>query len=141
MEGALVHEVEAGFVAVDESEGGAIGETREGVGHAVEVASRGLSGGLFVDEAGFDGPGAAQTPMGYDHLLDHGEFEAGGRPQMVEVVGERGSEGFGTFAFQGHTLSQEAVAESVLSGALFPLRGERAAGESSVGAICEHAAK
>ena len=141
MEGALIHEVEAGFVAVDEGQGGAIGETREGVGHAVEVASRGLSGGLFVDEAGFDGPGAAQTPMGCDHLLDHGEFQAGGRPQVVDVVGKRGSEGFRTFVFQDHTLSQQAVAASVLSGALFPLRGERAVGESSVGAISEHAAK
>ena len=79
--------------------------------------------------------------MGCDHLLDHGEFQAGGRPQVVDVVGERGGEGLGAFVFQDHTLSQEAVAESVLSGALFPLRGERAAGESSVGAISEHAAK
>jgi hypothetical protein len=41
VEGALAHEVEAGFIAVDEGDGGAAGETGQSIGQAAEAGSGG----------------------------------------------------------------------------------------------------
>ena len=88
VERALVHEVEAGFVAVEEGNGRAVGEGGEGIGDAVEGGTGGLGGGLPVQEAGFHGPGPAQAPIGGSHVLDHAKFEAIGGPEVTDVVGE-----------------------------------------------------
>jgi hypothetical protein len=73
VEGALAHEVEAGFIAVDEGDGGAAGEAGQSIGQAAEAGSGGLGGdgpGTFVFE-GYTtgqqsvaerGPGGTQLP-------------------------------------------------------------------------------
>jgi len=38
-----------------------------------------LTGNLVLEEAGFDGPGTAEAPIGGDHLLDHAELDVVGR--------------------------------------------------------------
>ena len=104
VEGALVHEVEAGFVAVDEGDGGAFGEAGEGIGHTVEGGSGGLGGDLLIEEAGFEGPGAAQAPIGCGHVLNHAEFQAAGGLEVGNVVGEQGGEGLGTFVLEDYAM-------------------------------------
>jgi hypothetical protein len=74
VEGALAHEVEAGFIAVDGGDGGAAGETGQSIGQAVEAGSGGLGGkglGTFVFEdyttgqqsVAERGPGGTQLPL------------------------------------------------------------------------------
>jgi len=141
VEGALIHQVKAGLVAADEGDGGAAGEAGEGVREAVEVDFGGLGDDLSIEEAGFDGPGAAQAPMGRGNLLDDAEFQAIGGLEVVDVAGQEGREGLGALDFQGHASGQEAVADGVSRGAPFRVRGNGAAGESSVGARSESASK
>src|ERR1039458_6571251 len=71
IEGALIVEMQAGLVTVHEAEGGFIGKAGEGFGHAIQRVAGWLGFGFVFEEAGFDGPGAAQTPVGSDQLLDH----------------------------------------------------------------------
>ncbi len=123
VEGALVHEVEAAFIAVDEGDGGAVGETGKGIGHAVEGGCGGLGGDLLVEEGGFDGPGAAQAPIGCGHVLDHAEFQAVGGLEAGDVVGEQSGEGLGTFVLEDHAMGQETMADGVAGGTLLALRG------------------
>jgi hypothetical protein len=62
LEGALAHVVEAGLIAMQEGELGCGGQVGESGGQAADF----VAGRLGVDgvrvEAGFGGPGAAQTP-------------------------------------------------------------------------------
>ena len=141
VEGALVHEVEAGFVAVDEGDGGAFGEAGKGISHAIEGGTGGLGGDLLIEEACFEGPGAAQAPIGCSHVLDHAEFQAVGGLEAGNVVGEQGSEGLGTFVLEDYTTGEEPMAEGVAGRALLALRGFGAAGEISVGARCANASE
>ena len=86
MHGALVHQ----------GCGGSVGESGKGVGGTVEVAGSSLGGDLFLEHAGFDGPGAARTPVRCHHLLDHGALDAVGGVQTRDVAGHNGGSAFGT---------------------------------------------
>jgi hypothetical protein len=88
LEGALADVVEAGLIAMQEGELGRGGQIGESGGQAVDFVA-GLAGvdGVVV-EAGFDGPGAAQSPEGGDHFLDHAEFDVVGGAVAVDVLGQ-----------------------------------------------------
>ena len=86
MERPLIIEVKAGLVTVHEAEGGFGGEIVEGIGEAIERIGGGLDGGFIFEQSGFDGQGAAETPVGGDHLLDHGELHAIGGLEAIEVL-------------------------------------------------------
>src|ERR1035438_5266700 len=60
IEGALIVEMKAGLVTVHEAEGGCGGKVGEGFGHAIERVAGCLGFGFVFEEAGFDGPGAAE---------------------------------------------------------------------------------
>ncbi len=134
VEGALVHEVETGFVTVDQGKGWGLGESGEGVGHAVEAVGGGLGGDLLLQHSGFEGPGAAQTPVGRGHLLDHPQLEAVGGLEAIEIVAHEAFETLGGLVVEEEALGEEAVAGGVAGGTLFSFRGDRAMGESAVGA-------
>jgi hypothetical protein len=97
MEGALVIEMKASLVTVHEAEGGLGGEIREGSGYAIQRIGGRLSGGPVFKHTGFESPGAAEAPVGSDHLLDHAELHSVGGPQAVEMVIEDGLETLGRF--------------------------------------------
>jgi hypothetical protein len=59
VEGAVVHPVEAAFVAVEEVELGLGGELGEGGVHAGELAAGGLLLYGVFEDFGFEGPGSA----------------------------------------------------------------------------------
>ena len=132
-EGALIHVVEAGFVAVHETEGGGGGEGREGAGDAADGVGGevGLDG--IVEEAGFDGPAAALAPEGGSHFLDEGHFDIVGGLEALDVLGHDGLEGFGGFALEDDAAREESVAAGVLCGTLLALWSFRSTGAGAVG--------
>ena len=87
-EGAVVHPVEAGFVAVEE------GEVLKDSGDGGEV------GGIedFGHGFGFESPGAAHAPVGGAHLFDHGEFDSVHYTEAVEMLVDKALEAFFGFA-------------------------------------------
>ena len=79
--------MEAGFVTVQEGELGAGSEVGEGGGDTRDFVAAGLLGEGVIEEAGFDGPGAAEAPVGGDHLLDDAEFDLISRFEPLDVMG------------------------------------------------------
>lgn len=112
VEGALKHEVEAGFVTVEEVEAGVCGDLGVGGGEAVEVVT-GVFDALVVEEAGLDGPGAAHAPAGGDHFLDEAQLDAVGGRKAADVLAEERFEVLRRFAFHEHDAGEKAVAERV----------------------------
>ena len=133
MEGALIVEVEAGLVAVHEAEGGSGGEICEGVGQAIERVAGRLGGGFIFEQTGFDGPGAAEAPVGGDHLLDHAELHAIGGLEAIEVVFQDGLEALGRFVVHDDLAGEQAMAEGVLRRTPFALGGDGTDGASAIG--------
>ena len=133
MESALVDAMEAGFVAVHEGEAGVGGGIGEGGGHAVDFVAGGLSFGVVLKDAGFEGPGAAHAPVGSRHFLDETELEGIGGLEAFEVLGEEGFEGGAGLVFHDDAAGQEAVASGVLGRAAFSLGGSRSTRAGAVG--------
>jgi len=89
--------MEASLIPVHEAEGRLGGEIHEGSGYAIQRIGRRLSDGPVFEHTGFGSPGAAETPVGSDHLLDHAELHAVDGLQAVEMVVENGLETLGRF--------------------------------------------
>ena len=140
VEGPLVHHVEARFVAVEEAKFRGCSEFAEGAGDAGNVVTLGLGVEFLREEGVFDGPGAAEAPVGSGHLLDHAELDAIERAEAFEVFGEEGVEALARFAGEDDTVGEEAVAEGVEGRAKLPFGGGGATGAGAVGAGRENAA-
>ncbi len=141
MEGALVIEMEASLVTVHEAEGGLGGEIHKAIGDAVQRIAGRLSSGPVFEHTGFESPGAAETPVGSDHLLDHAELHAIDGLQAVEMIVEDGLETLGRFIAQDDLAGQQSMADGVLRGASLALRGDGTGGESSIGPRSANASK
>ena len=125
LESALIHHMQAGFVAMDEGEGRSGGKFAEGGGNAAERVTLGLSGEAFVESIGFDGPETAKAPLGGSHFLDHAEFDGIGRVESLDVFLEKVLKALPGFALQHDAIGEEAVAEGILGRAAFPLGRNR----------------
>ena len=133
-EAALIHVVEAGFIAVKEGEGAGIGFVFEGVAEGGEVTAGVRSAEAAVQQVGFDAPGAAHAPVGGDHFFYDAELDGIGGLEAFDVLVESLLyAGFG-FEVQPDELSEQAVAEGVLGGDLLAGVRDRAVGEGAVGA-------
>jgi hypothetical protein len=66
-------------------------------------------------------------------VLDHAKFQAIGRLEVADVVGEQSGESFGTFVVEDHTVGEEPVADGIEGRNLLALWGNGAAGKRSVG--------
>lgn len=141
MQGALVHEVEAGFVAVKEGEFGRGGLPAESGGDAGDIVARRLVGKGFRHESVFDSPGAAETPVGGGHLFDHAELDPIDGIEAFDVLGEQFGEAIDGFTGENHAIGEEAMADGVLRRTAFAVGGLRAAGESTVGTRGENSSK
>jgi len=121
-EGAVVHPVEAGFVAVEE------GEVLKDRGDGGEV------GGIedFGHGFGFESPGAAHAPVGGAHLFDHGEFDSVDVTEAREVLIDEVLKAFFGFAGKEECRSEEAVLAGVLRGSLFAFGSYRPPGAAAV---------
>jgi len=90
VEGTLIHQVEAGFVAMEKGEFGRGGELAEGGRNAGAVVTAGLGAHSGSQELVFYGPGAAHPPVSSGHLLDHGLLDAVDWTESLQVLVEKG---------------------------------------------------
>jgi hypothetical protein len=97
----------------------------EGSGDARDLVAGGLIADGLFHQAILDGPGAADAPIGRNHFLDHGELDAIGGRETLDMLGHEVVKALAGFVFQDNALGQETVAEGVGGGAFFPLRGDR----------------
>jgi len=132
-EGALIHVVEAGFVAVHEAECGGGGEGGEGSGDAADGVGGEVGVDRIVEEAGFDGPAAALAPEGGGHFLDEGHLDIVSRLEAFDVLSHDGLKGVGGFGLKDDAAREESVAAGVLSGTLLALWSFRSTGAGAVG--------
>ena len=117
MQGALVDHVEAGFVTMDQREGGGLGQGLEGEGNTAQGVGGGIGlGGRGAEHVGLDGPGAACAPAGGDHLLDYAEFEAVGGLETIGVLRHEGPKRLGRLVIKDQAAGQKAVAPGILGG-------------------------
>ena len=134
VQGAVEAAAEAGFVAMEEVKPGSGSQGAEGVGHGGDgIAGRLLGDGL-VEGAGFHGPDAAEAPGGGAHFLDQAELDAVAGDEAAQVVGHGFGEALGGLAIEQDASGEQAMADGVLGGALFPFGGDGALGAGAVGA-------
>ncbi|SPF32597.1 hypothetical protein SBA4_120026 [Candidatus Sulfopaludibacter sp. SbA4] len=163
VQGPLVHEVEARFVTVYQTQGRAVGEGGEGGGHAVELvgfrlrtkvtgcktrlrteaagATGGAGGGGVIEHAGFESPGAAHAPTGGGYFLDHAELHVIGGLEAVDELFQVVFEDIARFVLHQKDVGQQSVAHGVARRALLPLRGGGTARARSVGARSQDASQ
>ncbi len=137
MQRALVHDLKAGFVTRYEGEGRRVGEleeSRRDVGELVAILAAGLGGDLIVHRAGFDGASSPHAPIGSDHLLDHGELDAVGGLEALQVQSQESVEALAGFRLEAEAPGEQAVTHSILRRELFSERGGRPTGTSAIGA-------
>jgi hypothetical protein len=132
IEGSLVIEVKAGLITVHEAEGRFVSEAGEGVGHAIEGVGGGLCAGFIIEHAGFDRPGAAQTPVGGDHLLDETELHAIGGLEAKEVLIDDNLESFRGFIAHDDLAGEKTVVEGILRRTLLAQYGDGAFGKGTI---------
>jgi hypothetical protein len=94
----------------------------------------GSPGQLIGEQAGFDGPDAAEAPAGDGHGLDQVHFDGAGGLELLDVGVEEELELFVGFGGEQDGLGGEAVAEAVAGGLGSAFRGGGAAGLGTVGA-------
>lgn len=141
VQGALIHDVKAGFVAMHEGDAARFSQSFEGIGHAVDLGDSGvvaglgpgLEGDLAFDQAGFERPGAAQAPVRGDHFLDEAELYAIDWLKTVQVLAHKNVKCFARLIFQDHATREQSMIQSVLRRALLSFGRYRAAGAGSVG--------
>jgi hypothetical protein len=134
LHGAVVHAVEAGFVAVEQGEAVGIVGALEGGSHEAGSVAGIRDVEALVQQVGFDGPGAAHAPPGGAHFFDEAELDAIGWLEAGEVVGHDLLEAFGIFVLEEYDAGEQGVAARVLGRDVFTgLRG-RAVGACAVGA-------
>jgi hypothetical protein len=97
---ALIHAVEASFIAVEQGEAVGIVAILEGGSQEAGSVTAFRDVEAVVEQLGFDGPGAAHAPPGCGHFLDEAELDAVGRLEARQVFGQDGFESFGRFVLQ-----------------------------------------
>ena len=114
--------VDAGFVAAEEQELGAVaGQRVERASGALQFAGRGLAGDFKVEGFALEGPEAAPAPDGGAHLFN-GDFLGGvPRGEVFGVLTKHFVEAGAGFVFKNGGSGEQAVTERILCGA--PLAG------------------
>ncbi len=130
----VVDEVETSLVAVQEGDARVRGEAGDGCSHGIEdfLADMGLD--FLVEQMGLEGPRSAQAPGGSDHFFDYVHFDIVNGLEAFDVLLQVHLKAFGIFVLEDDGGGQEAVAERVLRGTVFPFGGDRAMGAASIGA-------
>jgi hypothetical protein len=89
------------------------GKAVEGGGHAVARVAVRWAGGLGIENAGFDGPGASLAPAGGAHFLDHAELDFAGGPEAVDVLLQEDREVLARFVFHNGAFGAQSVTDGV----------------------------
>jgi hypothetical protein len=102
--------VEAGFVAVGQGEARSPGAGVKTIGHAPDGIGTGEWIDGRIDGAGFDGPGAPQTPRRSGHFFDDAKLQAIGGLEALDVKIEQFLKSLGGLGIEDQTAGQKAVA-------------------------------
>jgi len=122
-EGSLEHDVEAGFVAVEDLQLPAVGEAYEracegGVAGVGDIVVGFLPFELLIDsfvgEAGFDAPRAALAPERGGHFLDEAGLDGVGWGEALAEGGEEALEILVGLVCEHDACGEEAVSNCVL---------------------------
>jgi len=132
VEGALVHQVEARLVAVQKGELRGGGEIGIGAGDAGQFAGFGALLHAGGEKLRLDRPGAAETPVGGGHFLDHAEFDFVDRGEALEVEVQQLLEGFAGFAADDHAVGKQTMTDRIAGGAGLAFPGDGASRPRSV---------
>jgi hypothetical protein len=135
VEGALVHKVEAAFVAVEEGEFGLGSEFAESGIHAGELAAGGLLLHGVFEHFGFESPGATEAPVGGCEFLDEAELEIVDGVEALDEDVPEGLEVAGALVADEDLFGEKAVAHGIGGGAGFAFGGDGPGGSGGVGAI------
>jgi hypothetical protein len=135
VEGALVHEVEAAFVAVEEGKFGRGSEFSEGGVHAGELAAGGLLLHGAFEHFGFEGPGAAEAPVGGCELFDEAVFEIVDGGEALEEDVAEGFEVLGGLVADEDLFGEQAMADGIGGSAGLAFGGDGSGGSGRVGAV------
>ena len=96
----------------------------------------GQNGGFFAVDAGFEGKGAVETPLGGGDALDDQFFAVADGAEVVVEILEEAEEGFGILAFEDEVfVAGESVGEAVAAGGGFAFGGAGAGGFLGVAAV------
>ena len=94
------------------------------------------NGGFFAVDAGFEGKGAVEAPLGGGDALDDQFFAVADGAEVVVEILEEAEEGFGILAFEDEVfVAGEAVGEAVAAGGGFAFGGAGAGGFLGVAAV------
>ena len=110
------------------------GETGEGACEPIEGVAGGLGRGFLFEYACFHGPGAAETPVGRDHLLNEAVLHAIGRLEAPEVVVEDVLKALRQLTGQDDLAGEQAMLEGIVRRTPFAFGSDRTPGERAVGA-------
>jgi hypothetical protein len=135
VERPLIHPMESAFIAVEQAELGLGGELGEGGVHAGELAAGGLFLHRVFEHFGFEGPGAAETPVGRGEFLDEAVFEIVDGGEALEEDVAEGFEVVGRLVADEDLFGEEILASGNGDGAGLAFGGDRAGGTGGVGAI------
>src|SRR5580704_6664169 len=100
-----------------------------------EERDLGLGVGVLGEQLGFDEWDTVEAPGDVGHLVDQLSLWGIGGLAVIEKLLEVALVGFGVLRGQDRGAGGEAVAESVLRGALFASFGARTGGVGGVGAV------
>ena len=132
MEGAVVHHVEACFVAMEEGQLGRGGQLAECGRDISQVGAFRAGGHGAFEEGVFDSPGATHAPGSGGHFLDHAAFDLIDGVESLEVLNDIGFEGFTGLAGEDHTIGEETVTDCILGRTELAFRGFGAMGETPI---------
>ena len=133
-ESALVHQVEARLVTMEQTEPGGVGHLAEGPGNA-----GGLGRGRLVFKGGLeplvlDGPEPPEAPMRCDHLFNEGLLDFIVGIEAVEVPVHHVVKRFGGLLSNHDVFGQQAVGDGIHRRPAFSLGSDGAARMGAVGA-------
>jgi hypothetical protein len=135
LERPLVHEVEAGFVPVEQGKCRLGGERGEGLVHAGELAAAGLVLHGVGEHFRFEGPGAAHSPIGGGEFLDEIKLEIVERFEALHDDVEEHFEILRVLIADEDLFGEEALAHSVAGDARLSFGSKRAGGPGRAGAL------
>jgi hypothetical protein len=133
VQGALVHHVEAGFMAMEKErlETAWIGSGNGGDQTAERIATG--SGHGIVDDGGVDGPATAHAPGGCHHFLDETELDVVGGLKTIDVLLEKDLEVRPVLTFEADRTGEKVGANGVVGRTLLFFGRDRPARAGAVG--------
>ena len=106
--------------------------SEKGAGDAGQFAGFGALLHAGGEKLRLDRPGAAETPVGGGHLLDHAEFDFVDRGEALQMEVQQLLEGFAGLVADDHAVGKQSVTDCIAGGAGLAFLGDRASRPGTV---------